>query len=146
MTFDSGGSLKAPVGVTKFDNFTPRTSITAQPLSIDYTGSSQSGSIFSVASRTQDGKSVGLLSGVSVGDDGLVTASFSNGETAALGKVAVATFVNMPGLRQEGTAIGKRPASPARPSSAPPMKARSARSGRAPSRGRTSTSPRNWST
>ncbi len=39
---------------------------------------------------------------MSVGDDGLVTASFSNGETAALGKVAVATFVNMPGLRQEG--------------------------------------------
>jgi len=102
MTYDSGGNLKSPTGATKFDNFTPRTSTTSQPLSIDYTGSSQSGSIFSVASRTQDGKSVGLLSGVSVGDDGLVTASFSNGETAALGKVAVATFVNMPGLRQEG--------------------------------------------
>ena len=42
------------------------------------------------------------MSGVSVGEDGLITASFSNGETAALGKVAVATFVNMPGLRQEG--------------------------------------------
>ena len=45
---------------------------------------------------------MGLLSGVSVGEDGLITASFSNGETAALGKVAVATFVNVPGLRQEG--------------------------------------------
>ena len=40
--------------------------------------------------------------GAGIADDGLVTASFSNGETAALGKVAVATFVNMPGLRQEG--------------------------------------------
>lgn len=102
MTFDSGGNLVSPVGPTKFDDYTPRTSITAQPLSVDYTGSSQSGSIFSVASRTQDGKAVGLLSGVSVGENGLVTASFTNGETANLGKVAVATFVNMPGLRQEG--------------------------------------------
>ncbi|GAM01137.1 flagellar hook protein FlgE [Sphingomonas parapaucimobilis] len=102
MTFDSGGNLKSPLGPTKFDNYTPRTSINAQPLTIDYTGSSQSGSIFSVASRTQDGKAVGLLSGVSVSENGLVTASFTNGETANLGKVAVATFVNMPGLRQEG--------------------------------------------
>ena len=39
---------------------------------------------------------------MSVGENGLVTASFTNGETANLGKVAVATFVNMPGLRQEG--------------------------------------------
>jgi len=74
----------------------------SQPLSLDYAGSSVAGSIFSVASRSQDGQSVGILSGVSVGTDGLVTASFSNGQTAKLGKVALASFVNMPGLRQEG--------------------------------------------
>lgn len=49
---------------------------------------------------------MGLLSGVSVGEDGLITASFSNGETAALGKVAVATFVNMPGLRRGEQLLG----------------------------------------
>ncbi|MET4895814.1 flagellar hook protein FlgE [Sphingomonadaceae bacterium jetA1] len=102
LTFDSGGNMTQPTAAIKFDDYTPRTSIVSQPLSLDYTGSSQSGSIFSVASRTQDGKAVGLLSGVAVGEDGLITASFSNGETANLGKVAVATFVNMPGLRQEG--------------------------------------------
>ncbi len=102
MTFNAAGNMTTPAAPVAFDNFTPRTSVISQPLTVDYRGSSQSGSIFSVNSRTQDGKAVGLLSGVSVGEDGLITASFSNGETAALGKVAVATFVNMPGLRQEG--------------------------------------------
>ena len=102
MTFNAEGNMIVPAAAIAFDNFTPRTSVISQPLSIDYRGSSQSGSIFSVNSRTQDGKAVGLLSGVSVSESGLITASFSNGETAALGKVAVATFVNMPGLRQEG--------------------------------------------
>ena len=67
MTFNSGGNMTFPTGAVTFDNFTPRTSVISQPLTMDYRGSSQSGSIFSVNSRTQDGKAVGLLSGVSVG-------------------------------------------------------------------------------
>ncbi|WP_343526576.1 flagellar hook protein FlgE [Sphingomonas sp.] len=102
LTFDANGNMTAPTKAVAFDSFTPHTSTTAQPLSIDYTGTSQAGSIFSVASRTQDGKAIGTLSGLSVGNDGLITASFSNGETAKLGKVALADFVNMPGLRQQG--------------------------------------------
>ncbi|WP_230483911.1 flagellar hook protein FlgE [Sphingomonas sp. Leaf21] len=102
LTFDKNGNMTAPAAPVAFDSFTSQSSTTAQPLSMDFTGSSQAGSVFSVASRSQDGKAIGILSGVSVGADGLVTASFSNGETAKLGKVAVADFVNMPGLRQEG--------------------------------------------
>ncbi len=102
MTFDKNGNMTVPTKAIDFDPFTSHSTTTAQPLSIDYAGSSQAGSVFSVASRSQDGKAIGILSGVSVGDDGLVTASFSNGETAKLGKVALADFVNMPGLRQAG--------------------------------------------
>ncbi len=101
LTFDKNGNMttKQPIA---FDNFNSHSSNVSQPLSIDYTGTSQAGSVFSVASRTQDGKAIGSLTGVSVGEDGLVVASFSNGETAKLGKVALADFVNMPGLRQAG--------------------------------------------
>ncbi|WP_294237163.1 flagellar hook protein FlgE [uncultured Sphingomonas sp.] len=102
LTFDKNGNKTSPTGAIAFDNFTSVNSTVSQPLSLDYAGSSVAGSIFSVASRSQDGQSVGILSGVSVGTDGLVTASFSNGQTAKLGKVALASFVNMPGLRQEG--------------------------------------------
>jgi len=101
LTFDKNGNMttKQPIA---FDNFNSHSSNVSQPLALDYTGTSQAGSVFSVASRTQDGKAIGSLTGVSVGENGLVIASFSNGETAKLGKVALADFVNMPGLRQAG--------------------------------------------
>ena len=50
----------------------------------------------------QDGIAPGVLDNVSVGSDGLVTAAYSNGDTKALGKVALATFANAEGLRQVG--------------------------------------------
>ncbi|MBZ6383407.1 flagellar hook protein FlgE [Sphingomonas sanguinis] len=102
LTFDKNGNMTKPTAPVTFDNFTSHSSTVSQPLTLDYTGTSQAGSVFSVASRTQDGKAIGTLTGVSVGSDGLVVASFSNGETAKLGKVALASFVNMPGLRQSG--------------------------------------------
>ena len=53
---------------------------------------------------SQDGYAAGQLDNVSVGSDGLVTATFSNGETQALGKLMLATFANPEGLRQLGDA------------------------------------------
>src|SRR3546814_14092624 len=44
------------------------------------------------------------LVNVSIGLDGLVTATFANGEGQTLGKVAMATFPTMSGLRPTGDA------------------------------------------
>lgn len=57
---------------------------------------------FSVQSLSQDGFSTGRLSGLEVDDGGLVRASFTNGQTTALGKIALARFDNPQGLRQTG--------------------------------------------
>ncbi|RAI40549.1 flagellar hook protein FlgE [Rhodoplanes roseus] len=46
----------------------------------------------------QDGVAYGSLTGVSITDGGNVTASYSNGETYVIYKVAVATFANADGL------------------------------------------------
>src|SRR3546814_8536717 len=46
---------------------------------------------FSIISFTQDGFPSGRLDSVTVDSDGVVRASFTNGETQALGKVAVAS-------------------------------------------------------
>ncbi len=102
MTFDSKGVLTAPAAPIAFDPVTPAGSTTAQALSLDYSGSTQVSSAFSVASRTQDGKAAGQLSGVSVDDAGVVTASFSNGDNKKLGMVALANFNDPTGLRQIG--------------------------------------------
>lgn len=57
----------------------------------------------STTSTQQDGSSSGSLVNLSIGSDGTVTGSFSNGETPALGQVALANFANVDGLQLDGT-------------------------------------------
>jgi flagellar hook protein FlgE len=54
----------------------------------------------SITSSTNNGSSAGSLSSVAVGDDGLVTAKYSNGESLIVAKVPVATFADEEGLSQ----------------------------------------------
>ena len=56
----------------------------------------------STSSTTQDGSSSGTLASFSIGSDGTVTGSFSNGKTAALGQIALATFADQEGLQRIG--------------------------------------------
>lgn len=102
MTFDASGTMTLPTEAVKFDPFLPKGQATQQSFTLDYTGSTEISSVFSVDGRSQDGVAPGTLSGVSVDKYGLITASFSNGDTQALGKVAVANFNNPEGLRQDG--------------------------------------------
>lgn len=52
-----------------------------------------------VTSIKSDGMAYGTLTGVSIGDDGVVSASYSNGQTMAIYKIPVATFTNANGLQ-----------------------------------------------
>jgi flagellar hook protein FlgE len=51
---------------------------------------------------TQDGFGVGTLSSVEIDDDGQIIGSYSNGEEAVLGGVALATFASDAGLSRAG--------------------------------------------
>lgn len=103
LTFDGTGKLTTPVTPTSFDSFTPPGSTMPQQLALDFgAATTQLAAPFNIASRSQDGQAVGQLEGVTVDPDGLVKASFSNGDTQALGKVALANFSNPSGLRQLG--------------------------------------------
>lgn len=103
LTFDASGALSAPTAPTQFAPFVVGTSAAQQSMALDFgSTTTQLGAPFSVNSRSQDGKAVGQLDGVTVGEDGTVRASFSNGDNLALGKVALANFSNPSGLRQLG--------------------------------------------
>ena len=102
LTFSPKGVMTAPNSPTTFDAVQPAGSSTTQALTLDFSGSTQLGNAFSVAARSQDGKAAGQLSGVSVDTSGVMTASFSNGDTKKLGMVAIANFNNPSGLRQIG--------------------------------------------
>jgi len=50
----------------------------------------------------QDGVELGLLANYSVGDDGVITGGFTNGQTRVIGQVVLATFSNPEGLVDSG--------------------------------------------
>jgi flagellar hook protein FlgE len=56
----------------------------------------------STSSTQQDGSSSGSLVNFSIGSDGTITGSFSNGKTQALGELALANFANVNGLQLDG--------------------------------------------
>jgi flagellar hook protein FlgE len=59
----------------------------------------------SIAALAQDGAPIGTLQGFSVGQDGTITGSFSNGLTRTLGQVAIASFTNPEGLVDAGGSL-----------------------------------------
>ena len=68
----------------------------------DYVGSTQFTGDFSVNTQSQNGQPNGSLVAVDIADDGLVTASYSNGTQDLKGKIVLATFSTPNGLRQLG--------------------------------------------
>ncbi|MGD9689594.1 MAG: flagellar hook protein FlgE [Phycisphaerales bacterium] len=56
-----------------------------------------------LASTFQDGAPLGSLSSFAVGQDGLITGSFSNGRTRTIGQLALAKFANPEGLVDIGS-------------------------------------------
>jgi len=69
---------------------------------IDYTGTTQYGAPFSVDKLVQDGYTAGRLAGFSIGSDGVILGRYTNGESAVLGQVVLASFANPNGLKPIG--------------------------------------------
>ncbi|WP_019517545.1 flagellar hook protein FlgE [Sphingomonas sp. Mn802worker] len=101
VAFDGDGNMTAPAGTTVLD-FAPAADGSTRSIALDLGGSTAAKQPFSVVSRTQDGKAKGEFSGVAVDETGIITASYSNGDSVKLGKVALANFVNPTGLKQNG--------------------------------------------
>jgi flagellar hook protein FlgE len=73
VTFDFGGGLGTTVAV-------------------NMTGSTQYAADFAVSSMTQNGYTAGDLKNISIGTDGIISGTFTNGQTRTLGQVQLARF------------------------------------------------------
>ncbi len=120
IVFDSNGNLTGPtvggtgVNATKFGFIlaSPTKFATANPNDVDkfldgpldlvFNGTTQFGTKFAVSNLTQDGYTAGELTGLNVGENGIITANYSNGQTQAAGKIALADFRNIQGLTPLG--------------------------------------------
>jgi flagellar hook protein FlgE len=103
LTFDTTGLLKDSTGttITIDRNNTGAT----EPLSIAMDTSeitSLAANKSAIAQTEQDGYQVGVLNSFSIGADGKIVGSFSNGQSKNLGQLAVASFANKQGLVDHG--------------------------------------------
>lgn len=108
MTFNSSGQLTSPSGPITGINITGLAD-GAAPMNLTWNltnnGSAtitQQDATSATSATQQNGYGVGTLTGYSVLSDGTVEGQFSNDQTMALGKVAVAGFANVQGLTQLG--------------------------------------------
>lgn len=112
LTFTGSGALQANAltagGTVSFAGATPAQAVTldfGKPTSTGGTGTdgiTQFGSPSSVLAQSQDGYSAGSLSGVKIDSDGTVNGIYTNGQTLAAGKLAVAKFRSNDGLGRAG--------------------------------------------
>ena len=103
ITFGNDGSLQTPAGgLISLPGYTPGNGAADITMAIDFGSATQFGDAFGVNSLSQDGFTTGRLTGISVDEEGVVFARFTNGQSSSLGKLALANFVNPQGLQQLG--------------------------------------------
>lgn len=102
-TFNTSGAMtSAPVVTLSFA--TPGGATTpADPISIamNYTGTTQYGTDYKLVAKP-NGYTSGEFSGINIGGDGSLVASYTNGETQIVGTIVLADFSNLQGLQPVG--------------------------------------------
>jgi len=102
LTFNTAGKLVSPMQGTQLEPVYLAGGKGVLTINVNYAASTQFTSPFAVLSQSQDGAPEGDLVGVTIGNDGLVSASFSNGTQKSLAKILLANFSSPSGLRQMG--------------------------------------------
>jgi flagellar hook protein FlgE len=101
LTFDVAGKLTSastvPLTVTS-----PNTNIGTFTVTAALATVTQYGSPYAVSNLTQNGYAPGELTGLKIGANGVITGTYSNGQTLAAGQVALADFRNVQGLAPIG--------------------------------------------
>ncbi len=98
ISFDFGSSVTTPQDVT----FDYGTGTGETPAGDGLDGTTQFASDFAVMNLTQDGYAAGSLKNITISEDGVITGIFTNGQTRAIGQVALARFLSTTGLTKLG--------------------------------------------
>ena len=95
-TYPSQGPTPSTVPLTM--TLTSPTTGTQFNVTLDLSKATQFGTAFAVSNLSQDGYTAGTLTGVSIGSSGVITTSYSNGQSQSNGQLALANFRNVQGL------------------------------------------------
>jgi len=106
ITFDENGQYITQPSTGVVINRVSSGSTEPLPVTLDFSRmSSLATSRSSLVMSFQDGFSTGTLIDYNIGDDGIITGTFSNGLLQDLGQLAMATFANPPGLIARSNSI-----------------------------------------
>ncbi|HEU0276303.1 MAG TPA: flagellar hook protein FlgE [Rhodanobacteraceae bacterium] len=101
IAFNSDGALStSPPTLTFSGVATSNAGAAPLNLTLNLAQATQTGIAFSTGAINQDGYAPGQVTGVSVSSSGVVAAQYSNGQSKALGQLALANFANPQGLSQ----------------------------------------------
>jgi flagellar hook protein FlgE len=108
MTFDGTGQRTAPPSATTPD-FTSSISwnngSNASSIEFNFDPFSQYASAYEIVSISQDGKGIGAVTDISIDSKGAISAKLSNGQSASIGTVGLATFSSPEGLSRLGFSL-----------------------------------------
>lgn len=103
LDYSTSGSLTNPAnGQIALPTYTPATGAADMNITLNLSGTQQTGDQFNVASVQQNGYTTGSLTGININSSGIVQAAFTNGQSIDLGQIAMANFTNPQGLQQDG--------------------------------------------
>jgi flagellar hook protein FlgE len=102
-----GSAPTSPSGPVIFDipgsvNAAGAATLPIPGFAIDLAAATQFGSPFGVTAVSQDGYASGLLVAISVENNGIINARYSNGQSRPAGQIEVANFRNPQGLQPQG--------------------------------------------
>lgn len=107
-TVDTAATQPLPLASLAFsDPATAYKSEFAPEIVLDFSNLTQFNAIATATAVSKDGYAAGSLSGFSVGQDGVITGSYTNGTSKMLGQIVVATFKNPAGLEKSGSNLYK---------------------------------------
>ena len=98
VTFDFAESLNG----TSLQNFTDIAIDFSSSTMFNNSGTSTIGATSGDKTGLGTGRKLGEMSGISISNNGMIYASYDNGQTKLLGQIAVANFANASGLMKEG--------------------------------------------
>ncbi|MGH8113180.1 MAG: flagellar hook protein FlgE [Rhodanobacteraceae bacterium] len=101
VTYNNNGTLTAPPGGTiTLPAYAPTTGAAPMDLTLNLDDSTQYGGQFAVNSLQQNGYATGQPTGLQISDSGVISATFTNGQSSTLGQVALSNFADPQALQQ----------------------------------------------
>jgi flagellar hook protein FlgE len=109
LAFNSNGALTSVMPATLHNQtanpITYANGVAATDSTLDFTSTTQYGTVSSIQIVNQNGYAPGTASNISVDDQGNIVANYTNGQVRNIARLALANFTDINGLQRRGSSL-----------------------------------------